>query len=153
MQEQINALRAALEAAKDIDTATRGELAALNRTIGEKCGQPYEYGLPGSDPNVEQQPDGGIVVTLIYPISSGSESIEQLRLRPLTIGDRKNLPADEFQATCARLQRSATVAGSGRPLSPSEVEKIHDEDYLGLVGALNFLQTRFRQTGQSYKTR
>jgi hypothetical protein len=151
--EAIRNFRAALdEAPQNLDTQTRGEVLAAAQAAFEKAGQPYEYGIPGSDPNVEQRPDGALVLTLIYPIQSGTETIEAIRLRVPTLGDRKALPADEFEKTVERIKRIAVIDKTGRPLAPSEMDKVTEEDYLGLVGALGFLQVRFRQTGKTYKT-
>lgn len=151
--EAIRNFRAALdEAPKTIDAATRGEVLAAAQAAFEKAGQPYEYGIPGSDNNVEQRPDGSLVVTLIYPIVSGAETIGALRLRVPTLGDRKNLPADEFERTVERIKRIAVIDETGRPLAQTEIDKVAEEDYLGLVGALGFLQTRFQRTGKTFKT-
>lgn len=147
--------------AGEIDVETRGELVALGLKIAEKVGEPYTYGLPGSDPNVEQLPNGSLRITLIDPIKSGSEVIEFLRMRMPTLGDSKSLKAKESddetvgEATSALIEKIRLVCvidGSNRPLSPTEAEKLSEEDGIALGGALRFLRTRFRRTGKTYKT-
>ena len=130
----------------------RGELVALGVELTEKLGEPYTYGLPGSDPNVEQMPDGSIVVALIHPIQSGSENITLLKLRMPTVGDRKGLPSGHMEGALELIRRTATVHPSGRPFAPSELDKMGEEDFTGVAGALDFLRHRFRRTGKVFRT-
>lgn len=133
-------------------TELRGEILALGVELAEKLGEPYTYGLPGSDPNVEQLADGSIVVSLIHPIQSGSEAITGMKLRMPTIGDRKGLPSGQLEGAFELIRRTATIHPSGRAFAPSELDKMGDEDFTGVAGALDFLRHRFRRTGKVFKT-
>jgi hypothetical protein len=152
MQDAITTFRSALDAAPAPDLQTRNQLLELGLEIVKKTGEPYVYGLPGSDPNIEQLSDGQIVVTLIYPIRSGAENIESIRIRLPTIGDRKDLPEDGERRVLEKLRRTGVVHTTNRQLTMPELEKLAEEDFLGLTGALAFFQERFRRTGRTFKT-
>lgn len=159
MRQQIEELRRALEDAREIDHETKGELMSLGLLIAEKGGARYTYGLPGSDPNVEQLPDGRLRLSLIQPIVSGTESIDTLVMRVPTLGDAKKIKVSEGSGNdevmvglATKVQLTCRVEATGRSLTASEIDGLIEEDALTLNGAFAFLQGRFRRTGKTFKT-
>lgn len=162
MREQIKALREELQKSGELDHEIRGELIELGTAIIEKAGAPYTYGLPGSDPNVEQMPDGRLCITLIQPIVSGSEVIDALVMRVPTLGDAKQIKAreagenatlDEVASGIAKkIELTCISREHGRKLTPSQIEQLTEEDASTIGGAFSFLRSRFRRTGKTFKT-
>lgn len=134
-----------------------GDIEGLSVTARSFLGRPYEYGVPGSDPNVEQLGSGLLHITLLQPLMSGAEKIEALVMRPPTVGDI--LAAGEVQAKTsdsnkAQLAKMASVltTEAGRKLVASELHGLLEEESDMLVGALSFLAGRFRRTRRVFKT-
>lgn len=155
IQDLTTALRVELSEAQRADlTAPLRELLADANTI---LGRPYTYGEPGSDPNVEQLPDGRLRITLIQPLKSGSEVIESFLMRPATVGDQ--LDAEKVKATAgdaqAGLEKLASVLvieGTNRTPAKAELRHLIEEDATCLLEALGFLGGRFRRTRRAFRT-
>lgn len=144
----------------DPNDAERGELvgafASLGLTLNTFLGRPYEYGVPGSDPNVEQLGDGRLRITLIQPVLSGTERIEALIMRPSTVGDQ--LQAQDTEKTSgssvAALAKLSSVltTEAGRAVARAELKELIEEDSSTLLGAITFLAERFRRTRKVFRT-
>lgn len=159
---RIRDLTIALEQALRLEPtdAQRGELAgpleAVLVSARTFLGKPYEYGVPGSDPNVEQLSDGRLRISLIQPITSGSEKIEVVIMRPSTVGDQLQAQdtakvSGDSEGALAKLSAVLTTE-AGRKLARAEMRELIEEDSTVLLEALSFLAGRFRRTRRVFKT-
>lgn len=144
--------------------ATPAELAELSGPLHELgmavvafAGVPYEYGIPGSDPNVEQLPDGRLRVTLLQPLVSGSERIEVLMMSPGTVGDQLvksevlKSTGNETRASVHKVAKQLRTEG-GRPITVTEMDGLLEEEAVTLFAASDFLGGRFRRTRRVFRT-
>lgn len=147
---------------RDSSPSERAELAPLihdaRLALAAFAGDEYEYGIPGSDPNVEQLPDGRLRITLLQPLVSGQETIEVVIMSPSTVADAmaaqdvlKSAGSNDVRALLAKFAKQ-TRTESGRLLTRTELEGLLEEEAMTLKGASDFLVERFRRTRRSFRT-
>ncbi len=146
---------------RDPSPSERAELAPLihdtSLALAAFAGAEYEYGIPGSDPNVEQLPDGRLRITLLQPLVSGQEKLEVVMMSPSTVADILatqdvlNSTKHEGRALLTKLAKQ-TQTESGRPLARNELEGLLEEEVVTLKGASDFLVERFRRTRRVFRT-
>lgn len=148
---------------RDPSPGERAELAPLIHDIVLEleafAGEEYEYGIPGSDPNVEQLPDGRLRITLLQPLVSGQETIEVVIMSPSTVADAmaaqdvlKSAGSNDVRALLAKFAKQVKAEKTSRALTRSELEGLLEEEAMMLKGASDFLVERFRRTRRSFRT-
>jgi hypothetical protein len=146
---------------REASPADVAEVAPLFHDLGLALraftGKPFSYGVPGSDPNVEQLPDGRLRVSLLQPLVSGQERIEAVYMSPGTLGnflaaaDIKTQGGSDTRVILEKLTKQVRTE-QGRLLTRTELGDLLEEEAAMLIGASDFLSERFRTTRRVFRT-